>query len=183
MKILVADDDAVYCSLLERMLTQWDYQVVTAYDGQEALNILRGSDPPRLVILDWMMPQLDGFEVCRTMRQMHPEGDFYIILLTGSRQKEEIIKVLVAGADDYLLKPFDPLDLKIRLRAARRVLDLQAALTAARRWGASRGSLQARGIGLGWGPPPGLGRRGYSLLDGRQRAVPPARPAGDRPGR
>ncbi len=79
-----------------------------------------------------MMPQMDGFEVCRRIRQMHPEGDFYIILLTGSRQKEEIIKVLVAGADDYLLKPFDPLDLKIRLRAARRILDLQSALATAK---------------------------------------------------
>ncbi|MCJ7544278.1 MAG: response regulator transcription factor [Phycisphaerae bacterium] len=132
MKILVADDDAVYCSLLERMLTQWDYQVVTVHDGQEAMDVLRGNDPPRLVILDWLMPGMDGFEVCRTVRQMSPEGDFYIILLTGSRQKEEIIKVLVAGADDYLLKPFDPMDLKIRLRAARRILDLQSALAARR---------------------------------------------------
>jgi DNA-binding response OmpR family regulator len=132
MKILIADDDPVYCSLLERLLTQWDYQVVSVRDGQAALGILHSSDPPQLVILDWMMPRMDGFEVCRTIRQEHPEGDFYIILLTGSRQKEEMIKVLVAGADDYLLKPFDPLDLKIRLRAARRILDLQSALATRR---------------------------------------------------
>jgi DNA-binding response OmpR family regulator len=132
MKILVADDDAVYRSLLERMLKQWDYEVVIASDGQEALEVLQGPAPPRLVILDWMMPQMDGFEVCRRIRQTHPESDYYIILLTGSRQKEEIIKALVAGADDYLLKPFDPLDLKIRLRAARRILDLQSALATAK---------------------------------------------------
>jgi DNA-binding response OmpR family regulator len=128
MKILVADDDAIYRDLLERMLVQWDYQVVTSCDGQEAMDVLCGSDPPRVVILDWMMPQVDGFEVCRRLRQMEGGGDFYIILLTGSRLKEEVIKVLVAGADDYLMKPFDPLDLKIRLRAARRILDLQSAL-------------------------------------------------------
>lgn len=132
MKILVADDDAVYRSLLERMLKQWDYEVVLASDGQEALEVLHGPAPPRLVILDWMMPQVDGFEVCRRIRQTNPESDYYIILLTGSRQKEEIIKALVAGADDYLLKPFDPLDLKIRLRAARRILDLQSALATAK---------------------------------------------------
>lgn len=130
MKVLIADDDAVYRSLMERMLTQWDHQVVMACDGQEALDVMRGSDPPRLVILDWMMPRMDGFEVCRQVRQMDTEGNFYIILLTGSRQKEEIIKVLVAGADDYLLKPFDPLDLKIRLRVGKRILDLQSALAA-----------------------------------------------------
>lgn len=132
MKILVADDDAVYRSLLERMLTQWDYEVVIACDGQEALEVLHGPSPPKLVILDWMMPQVDGFEVCLCIRQTNPESDYYIILLTGSRQKEEIIKALVAGADDYLLKPFDPLDLKIRLRAARRILDLQSALATAK---------------------------------------------------
>jgi DNA-binding response OmpR family regulator len=132
MKILIADDDAVYRSLLERMLEQWDYQVVTTCDGQEAMDVLSGGDPPRVVILDWMMPRVDGFEVCRRLRQMEGGADFYIILLTGSRLKEEIIKVLVAGADDYLLKPFDPLDLKIRLRAAHRILDLQLALAARR---------------------------------------------------
>lgn len=128
MKILIADDDPVYRSLLERMLKQWDYEPVVVSDGLEAMAVLRAPDAPKLVILDWMMPQMDGFEVCRQVRQLYPDANYYIILLTGSRQKEEIIKVLVAGADDYLLKPFDPLDLKIRLRAARRILDLQASL-------------------------------------------------------
>jgi DNA-binding response OmpR family regulator len=128
MKILIADDDPVYRDLLERMLTQWDYEVVSACDGQEAMDILSGGEPPRVVILDWMMPRVDGFEVCQRLRQMPGGAGFYIILLTGSRMKQEIIKVLVAGADDYLLKPFDPLDLKIRLRAARRIQDLQSAL-------------------------------------------------------
>jgi DNA-binding response OmpR family regulator len=133
MKILIADDDAVYRSLLERMLKQWEYEVIVTCDGQEALDVLHGPDPPKLLIVDWMMPHVDGFEVCRRIRQESPESDFYIILLTGSRMKEEIIKALVAGADDYLLKPFDPLDLKIRLRAARRIIDLQSALATAAR--------------------------------------------------
>ena len=132
MKILVADDDTIYRDLLERMLAQWNYEVITTCDGQEAMDVLCGSDPPRVIILDWMMPRVDGFEVCRRVRQLDGGAEFYIILLTGSRLKEEIIKVLVAGADDYLLKPFDPLDLKIRLRAAQRILDLQSALSARR---------------------------------------------------
>ncbi len=130
MKILIADDDPVYRSLLESMLKQWGYEVIVACDGKEAMEVLSQPDAPMLVIIDWMMPEMDGFEVCRQVRQLRPESNCYIILLTGSRQKEEIIKVLVAGADDYLLKPFDPLDLKIHLRAARRIIDLQLAVAA-----------------------------------------------------
>jgi DNA-binding response OmpR family regulator len=124
----VADDDPVYRDLLRDLLTQWHFDVFVVSDGNEAWNAMQGPDAPRLVILDWMMPGLDGFEVCKMARTENLKQDVYIILLTGSRKKDEIMKVLVAGADDYLIKPFEPVDLKIHLRTARRILDLQAEL-------------------------------------------------------
>jgi DNA-binding response OmpR family regulator len=127
---MIADDDPVYRGLVEGLVKEWGYPCVLACDGNEAWEILKSPDGPDLVILDWMMPGLDGFEVCRLVRQANLGRDVYIILLTGSHRREEIIQVLVAGADDYLLKPFEPLDLKIRLRAAQRILDLQADLAA-----------------------------------------------------
>jgi DNA-binding response OmpR family regulator len=128
MQVIVADDDPVYRDLLRDLLTQWHFDVFVVSDGNEAWNAMQGPDAPRLVILDWMMPGLDGFEVCKMARTENLKQDVYIILLTGSRKKEEIMKVLVAGADDYLIKPFEPVDLKIHLRTARRILDLQAEL-------------------------------------------------------
>lgn len=133
MRVLVADDDPVYRDLLGDLLRQWHFDVILACDGNEAWNILRGASPPQLVLLDWMMPGLDGFEVCKKVRGGDLERNVYIILLTGSRMKEEIMQVLVAGADDYLIKPFEPADLKIHLRTARRILELQADLAELRR--------------------------------------------------
>jgi len=127
MQVLIADDDPVYRSLLAELLTQWEYDVVVACDGLEAWNLFQADPPPKLVLLDWMMPGLDGFDLCSKIRnESSAPNDTYIILLTGSRRKSEIITALVAGADDYLIKPFEPLDLKIRLRAAKRILDLCA---------------------------------------------------------
>ena len=128
MQILIADDDPVYRTLVESLLVEWGYEVALACDGNEAWEILQRSEAPELVILDWMMPGIDGFEICQRVRQADLPREVYIILMTGTSRKEDIIKVLVAGADDYLIKPFEPLDLKIRLRAARRILDLQAEL-------------------------------------------------------
>ena len=126
MKVLVADDDPVCRGLLQSLMVPWGFEVVLAADGEQALQVLRGADPPRLVILDWMMPKVDGFEVCKAVRASGGGGnDTYILLVTGSRNKEDIMKVVVAGADDYLTKPFEPLDLKIRLRMAMRVMHLQ----------------------------------------------------------
>lgn len=148
MRMLVADDDPVYRTMLEDLLSEWGFPATVVADGSTAWDVLRGDDPdasasrpaaepgdggpPRVALLDWMMPGLDGFELCRKIRQEPSTRDAYVILLTGSRRKDEMIKVLVAGADDYLIKPFDPLDLRIRLRAARRILQLQKELAAAR---------------------------------------------------
>jgi len=126
MKILVADDDIVYRALMEGLLSQWGYEVAVASNGLEAWEVIKSDEPPSIAVVDWMMPKMDGFDLCRKVREDHTIKNLYLLLFTGSYKKEEIIKVLVAGADDYLIKPFEPLDLKIRIRAACRILDLQA---------------------------------------------------------
>lgn len=128
MQVLVADDDPVYRTLLDELFGEWGFDVVLAADGQEAWEILQGADPPKLLVLDWMMPRMDGFEVCKRIRNETRNKNTYVLVMTGSRKKAEIMKVVVAGADDYLIKPFDPVDLKIHLRSAMRVITLQEEL-------------------------------------------------------
>jgi two-component system cell cycle response regulator len=132
VKVLIADDDPVSRRLLEVTLGSSGYSVVTAIDGGEALSALEEKDSPRLVILDWIMPQFDGVDVCRAIRTRALEPYTYIILLTVKGEQKEIIEGLEAGADDYITKPFDLLELKARLRAGRRILDLQDQLVASR---------------------------------------------------
>ena len=125
MQVLVADDDPVYRTLLNELFGEWGFDVTLAADGQEAWEILQGADPPKLIVLDWMMPRMDGFEVCKRIRSETRSKNTYVLMMTGSRKKAEIMKAVVAGADDYLIKPFDPVDLKIHLRSAMRVITLQ----------------------------------------------------------
>jgi len=125
MKILVADDDIVYRTLMEGLLSQWGYDVAVAPNGLEAWEVIKSDEPPNIAIVDWMMPEMDGFELCRKVREDHTIQNLYLLLFTGSYKKQEIIKVLVVGADDYLIKPFEQLDLKMRLRAASRIIELQ----------------------------------------------------------
>jgi len=124
----VADDDPTYRSLLKALLKKWDFEAVLVSNGLEALEIMAQPDAPQLVILDWEMPELDGFEVAKRIRDDKVGNDTYILLITGSRKKNDITRVLVCGADDYLIKPFDPIDLKIHLRSAVRIVRLQAEL-------------------------------------------------------
>lgn len=133
MRVLIADDDPVYRSLLKNLLTKWHFETILAEDGQEALNVLRGADPPNLIVLDWEMPKIDGFEVARAVRQDPGGENLYILLITGSRNKSDVMKVLVSGADDYLIKPFDPMDLQIHLRTATRLLSMQQELNELRK--------------------------------------------------
>jgi diguanylate cyclase (GGDEF)-like protein len=132
VKILVADDDLFSRKILENLLTGWSYQVTVASTGDEALSALRGPDAPRLAILDWVMPGPDGSQICRALRGRKEGRYTYILLVTAMSKKEDIIRGLEAGADDYLAKPYDPLELKARLIAGRRILDLQEELIAAR---------------------------------------------------
>ncbi len=132
MRVLIADDDDVMRHILEATLTKWGYEVVVARNGLEAWRLLQGNDAPRLGILDWIMPGMDGVEVCREIRKWEDRPYIYLLLLTAKHGKEDVITGMEAGADDYISKPFDPQELKVRLRAGRRILDLQAELLAAR---------------------------------------------------
>jgi len=128
VRILIAEDDPVSRRLLEVTLHKWGYEVIACPDGMAAWQILQRPDTPSLAILDWMMPGMDGLQVCREVRQQAAEPYIYVLLLTAKSQKTDIIAGLEAGADDYLTKPFDANELRMRLRAGRRILDLQAEL-------------------------------------------------------
>jgi two-component system, cell cycle response regulator len=132
MKVLVADDEAVSRRLIETSVRRWGYDAVVARDGLEASQILHGPDAPKLAILDWMMPGLDGIELCRELRKDDGDSYTYVLLLTGKHNKHDVVLGLEAGADDYIIKPFDPQELKVRLHAGKRILCLLEQLKAAR---------------------------------------------------
>ena len=132
MKVLIAEDDSISRRMLEAFLVKWGYEVMVATEGEEAWGILQGNDAPRLAILDWMMPGRDGIDICRSIRQRKGRPYTYILLLTARGQKEDIVQGLEAGADDYVTKPFDPYELRARLRAGRRIVELQEQLLQAR---------------------------------------------------
>ena len=132
MDILIADDDPVSRRLLQVSLGHAGYRVISAANGLEALQALDAVDYPRLCVLDWMMPELDGVDVCRKIREQAREPYVYVILLTSKAGQKEIVEGLESGADDYIVKPFDLHELKARLRSGRRILDLQQELVSAR---------------------------------------------------
>ena len=128
MRILIAEDDAISRRLLERQLQKWGHDVIPVSDGRAALEILQAKDAPPLAILDWMMPELDGVQVCRSVRGPSMERIMYVILLTAKGQKADIVTGLESGADDYLVKPFDAEELRARLNAGIRIVTLEQAL-------------------------------------------------------
>jgi two-component system, cell cycle response regulator len=132
MKILVADDDLLSRRLMERMLERNGYEVITAENGREAAEILCCEDSPRLALIDWMMPELDGPEVCRQVRSRRDTRYVYITLLTSKQDSKDIVLGLEAGADDYIIKPCNTEELKARLRTGVRILDLEDKLVEAR---------------------------------------------------
>jgi two-component system cell cycle response regulator len=121
-KVLVADDDSVTRSVLKGLLSKRGYEVIVAQDGLTAYEILQSPDAPTLAIVDWMMPGLDGIELCRKLRQSPRHAFIYIVMLSGRRDKQDFIAGLEAGADDYVGKPFDIDELHARMRAGQRVL-------------------------------------------------------------
>ena len=128
MKILIAEDDSITCRLLETLLTSQGYSVITAYDGAEAWKILQWEDPPKVVILDWMMPDVDGLEVCQKIRGTPDLQSTYIIMLTAMDREADIVTGFQAGADDYITKPFDREELYARVQAGVRIVKLQISL-------------------------------------------------------
>lgn len=131
-KVLIADDAAASRILLRASLLQWGYDVVVAENGAQAWEILAKDDAPSLAILDWVMPHLSGPEVIKNVRESRREPYTYILLLTSKNSRGETIEGLEAGADDYIIKPFDQQELQVRLRAGKRIIDLQSELLLAR---------------------------------------------------
>jgi diguanylate cyclase (GGDEF)-like protein len=132
LKVLAAEDNAVFQTVLCGLLTKWGYEAVIARDGLEAWDALQSNDGPRLAILDWMMPGLDGVEICQRIRAARREAYTYIILLSARNEFQDVLEGMEAGADDYLTKPINPPELRVRLRAGSRILELQEQLLRAR---------------------------------------------------
>ena len=130
MRVLIAEDDPVSRYVLEAMLKNWGYELVVTGNGLEAWEALQAADAPQLAVLDWMMPGLDGVEVCRRARQMTRTESVYIILLTAKAEKNNIVEGLEAGANDYVIKPFAREELRARVGVGERVIHLQNDLAA-----------------------------------------------------
>jgi diguanylate cyclase (GGDEF)-like protein len=131
MKILIADDDPVSSRLLDRLLVKWGYEVIAAHDGSEAWEVLQAENAPRVALLDWIMPGIDGLEICRRVRARSSQPYVYIMLLTANDKVGNLVEGLESGADDYLTKPFHPQELRARLRVGLRMLDLESRLVEA----------------------------------------------------
>jgi diguanylate cyclase (GGDEF)-like protein len=131
MRILIAEDDPTCRRLLQATLSRWSYDVVAVSDGSAALDELQQPHAPRLAVLDWQMPGMDGPHVCQAIRALPSRSYTYLMLLTSRNRKEDLVEGLELGADDYLVKPVDLHELKARLKVAQRILDLQNRLMSA----------------------------------------------------
>ena len=165
MKILIAEDDSVSRRMLTSLLSRSGYEVVAVEDGVKAWEILQAEDAPRLALLDWMMPGMDGVGVCRQARKQVGRPYAYLILLTAKGGKVDVIEGLESGADDYLTKPYDAQELKARMRVGLRILELEDNLVA------SRDAMQFKAT---HDPLTGLWNRG-AVLDFLQRELSRAR--------
>jgi phosphoserine phosphatase RsbU/P len=129
-RILIAEDEAVTRRLLEGLTSSWGYDVAAVEDGEAALAVLQSDNPPELALLDWVMPGLQGPDICRLVRQQNSRTPTYIILLTARKASTDVVAGLEAGADDYLAKPFAPEELRARLSAGVRIVNLEQRLAA-----------------------------------------------------
>jgi DNA-binding response OmpR family regulator len=128
MPIVIAEDDLVSRTLMSSLMEKWGFKAVITQDGREAMAALRGEEGPTLALLDWMMPGMEGLEVCRRVRES--KKMVYVIMLTSLGAKENIVEGLHAGADDYLVKPFDKNELLARIQVGLRILELHSTLAA-----------------------------------------------------
>jgi DNA-binding response OmpR family regulator len=128
VRVVVADDDRVTAEILARTLRKWEFSPVVTADGAEAWDKLREGAGPTLAILDWMMPEVDGPEVCRRVRREMPVANMYLMLITAREGRADLVAGLDAGADDYVVKPFDPEELRARVAVGMRILSLQERL-------------------------------------------------------
>ncbi|MGB8542180.1 MAG: diguanylate cyclase [Candidatus Acidiferrales bacterium] len=132
LRVLVADDSAVYRKLVEQAFTNADYSLLVARSGQEAIDLL-AEHLPAIVITDWVMPDLTGIELCQRIRARSQNPYTYVIILTSVSDKENVVKGLAAGADDYLTKPFHPEELLARVEVGRRLVELHRQVEAKNR--------------------------------------------------
>jgi len=128
MRILIAEDDRVTARILTSLLASWGHETAVAYDGESALEMIMSQRAPYIALLDWMLPRMDGPEVCRRTRASSPLTPGYLILLTARSAQADLVEGLDAGADEYLVKPMEPGELRARLNAGVRILDLQTRL-------------------------------------------------------
>jgi two-component system cell cycle response regulator len=124
-RVLVADDDAMFRRILQTWLEGWGYQVTVADNGSKAWSILQKEPPVQILLLDWIMPDVTGVDICRRVREQNRAPYQYVLLATANDAKQDLVRGMEAGADDYLTKPFDKRELQARLRAANRILTLQ----------------------------------------------------------
>jgi diguanylate cyclase (GGDEF)-like protein len=132
MKVLIAEDDLITQKTFEKNINEWGYEVVTARNGQDAWQALQ-QDGLRIAILDWMMPKIDGVELCKKVRQRKDSKYVYIILLTARGYQDDVIEGLSAGADDYMTKPVNFMELKARLQTGMRIIELEDKLIASQK--------------------------------------------------
>jgi DNA-binding response OmpR family regulator len=127
MKVLIAEDNLFSRRLLKTILEKAGYEIVEATDGEGAWELLQQEDAPRLLVLDWMMPGIDGLDLCQRLRQKyeHSAAQPYVIMVTSKANVEDIVRGLRSGADDYITKPFDNEELKARIAIGKRIIDLQ----------------------------------------------------------
>jgi len=128
MRVLIAEDDRATARALAGLIESWGFEVVVADDGKQALALFEAEATPQLVLMDWMLPGADGPEVCRRIRALRGDSAIYIILLTSKSSRTDVVAGLEAGADEYLVKPFDAQELRARLNAGARIVDLQQRL-------------------------------------------------------
>ncbi len=126
--VLIAEDDPVFRRILQSCLQSWNYQVRACDNGLDAWNVLQQEHAPQMAILDWMMPGMDGIEMCKRIRRLQLDPYRYVLLLTAKDDKHDVVQGLEAGADDYLTKPFNVDELHARVRADKRILELQKEL-------------------------------------------------------
>ena len=128
MKVLIAEDDIISRMILESVLKRWGFTPVMACDGKEAWDVMQSEDTPRLAILDWQMPEMDGIEVCQRIREIDTSDPPYLIVLTSKDEKKDIVKALEAGANDFISKPYDNEELRARINVGKRMVQLQSEL-------------------------------------------------------
>jgi len=125
MKVMIVEDEPISRRILETFLREWGYEVLSIGDGLDAWKIMQSPDAPCLVISDWMMPNMDGIELCEKIRGMEKAQYTYFILLTTKAEKRDLIKGLESGADDFIVKPFDQQELRYRVKIGERIIDLE----------------------------------------------------------